>query len=262
MLKNWLIRTKSNHILGPVSKEKIIELYQNGSIRPEDEVCSGNGYWFFMREKELVESYILGDNKQSFNPISEARDVLTAERQNTDSMMEVHMDQTQVGKIDLSQFNISKVRAVPKVASVEVEETQKPKKELVSHLFPESSESGNSSGFNSVSEIETELVGHADDVSKNELDIDSLSPPPLTPGKIKKKQIIQGPVKGKVSVKERKVSDKFFMISTVIILLLIAGMLYFRKRIASEFLEGATFQLMPNAYAQEASEVSKKKTFG
>ena len=55
MGKNWLIRTKSNHILGPVSKDKVVELYQNGSIKPDDEICSGNGYWFFIRESELVD---------------------------------------------------------------------------------------------------------------------------------------------------------------------------------------------------------------
>ncbi len=76
MDKNWLIRTKSNHLLGPVSKEKVIELYKNGSIKPDDEVCSGNGFWFFIREDDLVERFLTGAEVQSFNPISEARDVL------------------------------------------------------------------------------------------------------------------------------------------------------------------------------------------
>ena len=71
MDKNWLIRTKSNHILGPVSKEKVLELYHNGSILPDDEICSGNGYWFFIREQELVEKYLLGAENQGFNPLSE-----------------------------------------------------------------------------------------------------------------------------------------------------------------------------------------------
>jgi hypothetical protein len=70
--KNWLIRTKSNHILGPVSKEKVLELYNNGSIKQDDEICSGNGYWFFVREDELVSRFLLGKEVQSFNPISEA----------------------------------------------------------------------------------------------------------------------------------------------------------------------------------------------
>jgi hypothetical protein len=72
MEKNWLIRTKSNHILGPVSKEKVLELYLNGSIQPDDEICSGNGYWFYIREKELVEKFLLGSESQGFNPLSEA----------------------------------------------------------------------------------------------------------------------------------------------------------------------------------------------
>jgi hypothetical protein len=77
MDKNWLIRTRSNHILGPISKEKVLELYHNGSIKPDDEVCSGNGYWFYVREDDLVQRFLLGDETQGFNPISEAKDVLT-----------------------------------------------------------------------------------------------------------------------------------------------------------------------------------------
>ncbi|MFZ4712436.1 MAG: hypothetical protein ACOYL6_01875 [Bacteriovoracaceae bacterium] len=77
MIKNWLIRTKSNHILGPISKAKVTELYKNGSVKPDDEFCSGNGYWFFVKEKALVDRYLLGDENQEFNPISEANDVLS-----------------------------------------------------------------------------------------------------------------------------------------------------------------------------------------
>lgn len=77
MDKNWLIRTKSNHILGPISKEKVLELYQNGSIKPDDEVASGNGFWFFVREDDMVQKYLIGNAVQGFNPISEAKDVLT-----------------------------------------------------------------------------------------------------------------------------------------------------------------------------------------
>jgi len=77
MAKNWLIRTKSNHILGPISKEKVLDLYKNGSIKADDEICSGNGFWFYIREEELVKRYLLGEEPQGFNPISEAKDILT-----------------------------------------------------------------------------------------------------------------------------------------------------------------------------------------
>jgi hypothetical protein len=76
MEKNWLIRTKNNHILGPVSKQKVRELLEKGSIKADDELTSGNGYWFFVREKELVDKYVIGDIPQGFNPVMEAETVL------------------------------------------------------------------------------------------------------------------------------------------------------------------------------------------
>jgi len=77
-LKNWLIRTKNKQILGPATKDKVIELVEKGSLTGEDEITCGNGYWFWVREKTLLEKYLYGDLTQTFNPISEARDVLTA----------------------------------------------------------------------------------------------------------------------------------------------------------------------------------------
>lgn len=98
MNKNWLIRTKSNHILGPVSKDKVIELYKNGSIKGDDEVCSANGFWFFIREKDLIEKYLLGNKGQPFNPISEAKDVLTSDESSHDVPERPEDDMTLVGK--------------------------------------------------------------------------------------------------------------------------------------------------------------------
>ena len=102
MDKNWLIRTKSNHILGPISKEKVLELYHNGSIKADDEVCSGNGFWFFIREDDLVNKYLLGSDTQSFNPISEAKDVLTSRGDSTPQ--EDRSDITLVGALDLKKL--------------------------------------------------------------------------------------------------------------------------------------------------------------
>lgn len=100
MEKNWLIRTKSNHILGPVSKEKVLELFRNGSIKPDDEVCSGNGYWFFIRETDLVNRFLLGDETQGFNPISEAKDVLHS----AEAPTQKDEDITLVGSINTSML--------------------------------------------------------------------------------------------------------------------------------------------------------------
>ncbi len=75
-MRNWLIRTKNNKILGPLSKEKVVDLYNAGDLKDLDEVCSGNGYWFWIKEEDLVKKYLLDDNHQSFNPVSEAKTVL------------------------------------------------------------------------------------------------------------------------------------------------------------------------------------------
>lgn len=78
MEKDWLIRTHHNQILGPVSKEKIRYLINEGTLTGEDEIACGNGFWIRVKEKELVEKYIFGDFVQGFDPIGEAEDVVTA----------------------------------------------------------------------------------------------------------------------------------------------------------------------------------------
>jgi hypothetical protein len=76
MERNWLIRTYNKQILGPVSKQKLLEFIQKGSIGITDEVTSGNGYWFSLKEKDLIDKYLNGDIPQSFNPVSESKSVL------------------------------------------------------------------------------------------------------------------------------------------------------------------------------------------
>ena len=120
MEKNWLIRTKSNHILGPITKDKVIELLNNGSIKPDDEVCSGNGFWFFIREDDMVAKYLLGSEPQGFNPISEAKNVITSSPHEEVSHEEVKDDITLIGNIKLdniaepsppSKANVSQVKS-------------------------------------------------------------------------------------------------------------------------------------------------------
>jgi hypothetical protein len=133
MDKNWLIRTKSNHILGPVSKDKVLELYKNGSIKP-DEICSGNGYWFFIRETDMVSRFLLGQELQGFNPISEAKDVLTSSSENAE-VHETSEDITMVGGVDLSLLNSQPQEQEPEpespnspspaVAEISIPETKK-----------------------------------------------------------------------------------------------------------------------------------------
>lgn len=110
MDKNWLIRTKTNHILGPISKEKVIELFQNGSIKADDEVCSGNGFWFFIREDDMVKKYLLGKEIQGFNPVSEAKDVLSTDHTKHD----VENSQSDITLVNGINVNIMNPIEAPK----------------------------------------------------------------------------------------------------------------------------------------------------
>lgn len=134
MEKNWLIRTKSNHILGPVSKEKVLELYQNGSIKPDDELCSGNGYWFFVREEDLIGRYLLGSKVQSFNPISEAKDVLTSHGSTELSIEEE--DVTMVGGINTSLLKSEDKTPPPTVMSALMEKELRAQEQLKKQSAP------------------------------------------------------------------------------------------------------------------------------
>ncbi|MBC7713294.1 MAG: hypothetical protein H7177_08145 [Rhizobacter sp.] len=101
MERNWLIRTSQNQILGPVAKAKLLEFIQKGALGMTDEVASGNGYWFSLKEKELVEKYLYGDIPQGYNPISESKSVL-ARRENPDktsSINDAPVNKTQVLKM-------------------------------------------------------------------------------------------------------------------------------------------------------------------
>ena len=77
MEKNWLIRTTKLKILGPASRDKIIELVEKGSLVFEDEICVGNGFWFSIKEKEFLKKYLFDQEEQNFNPISEADVILS-----------------------------------------------------------------------------------------------------------------------------------------------------------------------------------------
>ena len=89
MMREWLIRTHQNKILGPVSKTKIQELISNNSLIGFDEVCAPDSFWFKVNEKDIVAKYIFGDARPSRNPLSEAKDV-----KNIDKILEEGINST------------------------------------------------------------------------------------------------------------------------------------------------------------------------
>lgn len=101
MERNWLIRTTQKQILGPVTKSKVLEFLGKGALGLEDEVTSGNGYWFSLKEKDLVDKYLYGDLPQGYNPISESKSVLSRREhpEKTTSLNATPMSGTRVFKI-------------------------------------------------------------------------------------------------------------------------------------------------------------------
>ncbi len=111
MQSKWLIRTTHNKILGPISKQKLVSFIEKGSLTQNDEVSSGNGYWFYLKEEELVDRFLFTEEEQGFNPISECKTVLCLsqkEKEDEEDFSDTDTNNTLViGQDLLSQLNDS-----------------------------------------------------------------------------------------------------------------------------------------------------------
>jgi hypothetical protein len=54
-MDQWLVRTSSNRIEGPYSRDQVVELIRDGKLGPQDEVCQANQYWIFLHEQHEVQ---------------------------------------------------------------------------------------------------------------------------------------------------------------------------------------------------------------
>lgn len=226
MDKNWLIRTKSNHILGPISKEKVLELYHNNSIKPDDEICSGNGFWFFIREEDMVKRFILGEEVQGFNPISEAKDVLTQGASGkVEEPVTATEDITLVGGLNLAMLNDAPpaTPVTPEPVSVAAEAPPLETKPKPAAPKPETAPSGPQ--------------------KKNNAEVKAKAPSKSAPKKNLKKQSYL----------------KYLGVIGFIFLFL---MIYFRKAIIRSLFQGEMtaieFSLINTAHAQDVLPLKKK----
>lgn len=137
--KNWLIRTQNKHILGPVSKKKVKDLIDEGFLKSEDELCSGNGFWFFIKESEYLDKYIFGSEVQPFNPVQEAEvlytegieKLLSRQIKTEEKSIDTDLPETPVDDITVTNFDLSKLKEQPeketKDQSVEIIESAEEK---------------------------------------------------------------------------------------------------------------------------------------
>ncbi|OFZ39117.1 MAG: hypothetical protein A2385_08065 [Bdellovibrionales bacterium RIFOXYB1_FULL_39_21] len=61
-----------------MSRDKIVSLVEKNALGEEDELCSGNGFWFQVRDNEMIDKHLIGAALQDFNRISESVSVLTS----------------------------------------------------------------------------------------------------------------------------------------------------------------------------------------
>lgn len=75
--KYWLIRKQDCTIIGPIIQNELVNILKQGNIDENDELCSGNGFWIKLSEKDLIKNYIIENKTQIFNPMSEPENILT-----------------------------------------------------------------------------------------------------------------------------------------------------------------------------------------
>lgn len=230
MVKNWLIRTKNNHILGPVSREKIRELISNGSIKGDDEICAGNGYWIYVREQDLVAKYILNNEEQGFNPVQEADPVLALSPMQED--LEYPGDEEKLpSDDDLAYPDQDGTESQADITTV---------------------------GFNLSELHQEEEAPSPEEVEKKKRELNKLTQDVLVP-KLKNRRKQKAPTPKK-QVKSSLLSGKLLIGILLFILILVLIALANRSKVINEVINQSSMQLniLPDAYAQNIE--TKKKS--
>jgi hypothetical protein len=250
MDKNWLIRTKNNHILGPVSKEKVRDLISNGSIKGDDEICSGDGYWLYIRETELVAKYILGDCLQGFNPVQEAKTVLSPgkniePKNDEEDMLPAGND---LEYPDMSKSDDVDVQLLPENDDLEYPgDTTSDDITMVSSI--------NTSGDKNIDVRSSDSNEDVASLRKKKIPKkvnESSNNPPRLKKKPKQKNI------KKKELNKSLISLKMIYVCVVIFFLVAVVSFYFRKSLFSEFMNKvSSVVVFPSAHAQVLQ--SKKK---
>jgi hypothetical protein len=295
-MKNWLIRTKNNHILGPVSKDKLLDLFSNGSIKSDDEVSSGNGYWFFIREKNLVDKFLLSNNEQPFNPVQEAENVLTApvitevELEDCDELSLLDNDgdellptQEDLSYPDLGEMQDSSIEEVTPEAKISDEDLEYPEMGSMDASEPDNivdfqeANAEDKTEINPVdsaelnAEVNPELNPESDVedfTSEQQQHFESLSPekenidivaPVHADDKRNRNQFIPPELPSKVA--RRSIFTVNILLSLIIVFLIfLAAAIYFRGSILNAISHTNSFNLIDSANAQEGLFVQKKNS--
>ena len=259
--KNWLIRTKSNHILGPVSLEKIHELVSSESIKGDDEICSGNGFWFYVRESELVNQFVHNGEKQCFNPVQEAEKsknrVLDQDNDN------IIVETEESSSDDITQ--VLRLETVEERDNQDFKSDQTAKKKSAHYISTEGLEI--ESNNEDEADLESEDIEQTTDEEKSS---ENIEPPVASKKKLfESNQVKVGAVKvlsnnestqSKLVTKPAKkgMSMVILYIIGFIFLALAIFAFYYKDSLLEEINSQASLSLIPSAIAQDI-DIAKKK---
>lgn len=272
--RNWLIRTKSMQILGPVSIAKIIELLEKNSLRQEDEITSGNGYWFGISELDLVERYVKNREVQPFNPIAEAKSVLAKDepiakadrRELEEEIIPLSQEDLEYPDMSISLDELSN-------EMIEVqEEVSAPEVEVAAYDDAEDDDDD----IDDVTMVATGLKLPVQPV--NEEVKEELPPPEIEIPEIEKIPAVKkadrtkdipaispkkSTKKSNHSARGKSKNDRYLFVLLALVVSLIVGVIYYYRTILNRPLPGfETSWLIDSAYAQNTilSPASKKKS--
>jgi hypothetical protein len=205
-------------------------LLDKGAIKADDELCSGNGYWFYVREKKLIEKYIRGDEVQGFNPVSEADTVLCKEKVEDEVLLPSDQD-LDYPEIDDKDQELAKWESEIKIPSED------------DLGYPDGDLEMNSEATSA--EKKKVVPRNLKTTKKND--------------SVPKAKPVNRKMKTTTTVKAQKPfmnQNLLYVLATVFFILALIAF-YYRRRIVKEIIEANI--IFPPAYAQIIPETVKKK---
>ncbi len=248
-------------ILGPVRQDKVIELLEKGSLREEDEVSAANGFWFCLNEKELVDRYLYNNEKQPFNPISEAPCVLTSPETLPTKSEERREERVSPSQDDLEYPTIEIAPAGPD-CTLEIEVDEDDERDDVTMMINEETLTKEIPQVEIESQPEmapieirppVEELLRQHDQSGNDED-DNTSPAAIKISRPKGKKHRPTPT--------IKKNDRYLFVLLILMAVLVAGIVYYYRTVLNKPLPGFELSLLlPTAHAQSilSSGSAKKK---
>ena len=254
MMKEWLIRTKNNHILGPVSRDKIKQLIMNNSLKGDDEICQGNGYWIRIREEDLIQKYITEGKNQFFEADYASQNTSKLKKEE-----EVHI--VLPSEEDLSYPDIPNLESSTdnsKTETTQVLNRDELKLENEEPLVAE----------NTLQEMEVpkNLTSDSEDKQENSENISEILNKVRKDNKViqsfeekKQREVYSEELKKKFEPSHGLFGNRKFLFTLILILIFMGlAMLYFRQSLIQKLIEVSDISIISNVHAQELRGLKKK----